>query len=137
MADQDLKIGIGALSRQTGCNVETIRYYEKIGLMNAPDRTEGGHREFGYAELKRLSFIRRGRGLGFSINKIRAFLALVDGGDLSCTEVKSITEEHLGDVRRKLADLKKLEGVLEIMVAQCSGNEVPDCPVIDALYDAA
>ena len=129
-------LGIGALSRLTGCNIETIRYYEKIGIMTTPGRTAGGHRQFETEQVKRLFLIVRCRQLGFSIGEIRTLLTLVDGGNPSCTEVKSVTEEHLSDVQQKITDLKKLESVLKKMVAECSGTEVPDCPIIDTLYAA-
>ncbi|MAF47042.1 MAG: helix-turn-helix domain-containing protein [Rhodospirillales bacterium] len=136
MANRQRALGIGALSQRTGCNIETIRYYEKIGLMN-PGRTAGGHRLFDHGQLKRLSFVMRCRRLGFSVGEIRTLLGLVDGGSLSCAEVKSVTEAHLGEVRQKIADLQSLEGVLAQMVSECSGTEVPDCPIIDTLYAAA
>ena len=137
MDEQTPMLGIGALSKQTGCNIETIRYYEKIHLLNAPARTEGGHRMFDHAQVKRLTFILRCRQLGFSIEEIRNLLGLVDGEDASCAEVKLVTELHLGDVRQKIHDLKNLEGVLALMVSECSGTEVPECPIIDTLYAAA
>ena len=130
-------LGIGALSKQTGCNIETIRYYEKIHLLNVPARTEGGPRMFDHAQVKRLTFILRCRQLGFSIGEIRNLLGLVDGDAASCAEVKSVTELHLGDVRQKIHDLKNLEGVLAQMVSECTGTEVPECPIIDTLYAAA
>ena len=128
---------IGTLSKATGCKVETIRYYEKIHLLNVPARTEGGHRMFDHAQVKRLTFILRCRQLGFSIGEIRNLLGLVDGDAASCAEVKSVTELHLGDVRQKIHDLKNLEGVLAQMVSECTGTEVPECPIIDTLYAAA
>ena len=134
MTSDTVRIGIGALSNRTGCNIETIRYYEKIGLMPMPERTSGGHRTYPSEQIKRLSFILRGRQLGFSIGEIRALLGVVDGGVLSCADVQSITEQHLRDVREKIADLRKLERTLATTVSQCSGTEVPECPVIDALY---
>jgi MerR family mercuric resistance operon transcriptional regulator len=137
MDEQTPSLSIGALSKQTGCNIETIRYYEKIDLMHSPARTEGGHRMFNHAQLKRLSFILRCRQLGFSIKEIRNLLGLVDGEGASCAEVKSVTEVHLGAVRQKISDLKNLEGVLAQMVSECAGTEVPDCPIIDTLYAAA
>jgi len=128
---------IGVLSRRTGCKVETIRYYERIGLLPAPSRSAGGHRLYGEDHLKRLTFIRRGRELGFSLDDIRGLLGLVDGGAYTCAEVKAVTLEHLGEVRRKLADLRRLERVLKGMAAECEGGAVPDCPVIDALFRAS
>ncbi|MEH6525699.1 MAG: helix-turn-helix domain-containing protein [Sneathiella sp.] len=129
-------LGIGALSQLTGCNIETIRYYEKIGVMTIADRTAGGHRQYENEQVKRLFLIVRCRQLGFSIDEIRTLLSLVDGGNPSCSEVKSVTEEHLSDVQQKIADLRKLEDVLKKMVAECSGTKVPDCPIIEALYAA-
>jgi MerR family transcriptional regulator, mercuric resistance operon regulatory protein len=124
---------IGTLSAETGVNIETIRYYEKIGLIPAPPRTEGRQRVYDGTHLKRLTFIRRSRELGFSLDEIRALLGLVRGGDLSCAKVKTMTEQHVTDIRRKVKDLKKLERVLTELAAKCRGNAVPDCPILDAL----
>ncbi len=132
-----MPLTIGILSRNTGCNIETIRYYERIGLLPAPPRSAGGHRLYGEAHLKRLTFIRRGRELGFTLDDIRGLLGLVDGGAYTCAEVKALTLDHLGEVRRKLADLRRLEKALEDMASECDGGAVPDCPVIDALFAAA
>ena len=128
---------IGTLSAATGVNIETIRYYEKIGLIPAPPRTEGRQRVYDGTHLKRLTFIRRSRELGFSLDEIRALLGLVRGGDLSCAEVKTMTEQHVTDIRRKVKDLKKLERVLTELTAKCRGNTVPDCPILDALSASA
>ena len=128
------RLSIGVLSKATGCNIETIRYYERIGLLPEPPRTEGGHRQYGEAELKRLTFVRRSRALGFTLDEIRGLLGLVDGGDYTCGEVKVITLDHLEEIRRKIADLARLEAVLRDMAAQCEGGTVPDCPVIEALF---
>jgi MerR family mercuric resistance operon transcriptional regulator len=128
---------IGALSRHTGCNIETIRYYERVGLLPAPPRSAGGHRIYGVDHLKRLTFIRRGRQLGFTLKDVRGLLALVDGGGHTCDEVQVLTLAHLGEVRRKIADLKVMEGVLGAMAAECEGGTVPACPVIEALFRGA
>ena len=125
---------IGVLSKRTGCNIETIRYYERIGVMPKPPRTEGGHRVYTEDHLKRLTFIRRSRELGFTLDQIRDLLGLVDGDGYSCDEVKAITVEHADEVRQKIADLKKLKRVLDDMVSQCDRGDIPDCPVIDALF---
>jgi len=124
----------GELARRTGCNLETIRYYEKIGLMPEPPRTAGGYRTYDRDQVKRLAFIRRSRELGFSLEEIRSLLSLVDGGDYSCGEVRDRTLGHAAEVRRKVADLRRLERTLREMAAQCSGDEVPDCPIIDVLW---
>ncbi len=126
----------GRVSAQAGVNIETVRYYERIGLLPAPPRSEGGHRIYSEELLRRLIFIRRSRELGFTLEEVRGLLALVDGGDYTCAEVKALTLDHLGEVRRKLADLERLEAVLDDMAASCDGGQVPDCPVIDALFEA-
>jgi MerR family transcriptional regulator, mercuric resistance operon regulatory protein len=121
------------LARRTGCNLETVRYYEKIGLLPEPPRTAAGYRAYSEGDVRRLRFILRGRELGFSIDEMRGFLALVDGGKETCAEVKTRTERHLADVRAKIADLKRIEKVLAATAAKCTGAEVPKCPVLDAL----
>jgi MerR family transcriptional regulator, mercuric resistance operon regulatory protein len=128
------KRGIGALSERTGCNVETIRYYERIRLMPIARRSEGGHRVYGDAEARRLGFIRRTRQLGFTLADVRTLLRMVDGGRHTCAQVKRITEHHLDDVRRKIADLRKIERVLGEMAARCDRGTVPQCAVIEAFF---
>ncbi len=128
------RLTIGTLSEQTGCNIETIRYYERIGLMPRAARSNGGHRLYGMDHMKRLGFIRRSRELGFTLDQVRTLLGLVDGRRYTCAQVKRITVEHLGDVHRKVADLRKIERVLKEMAAQCDGGAVPKCAVIDALF---
>lgn len=123
----------GELAQQTGCNLETIRYYEKIGMMPDPPRTASGYRVYDGTHVARLRFILRGRELGFSIEEIRGLLSLVDRGTQTCAEVQALTEQHLADVRAKIADLKRIEKVLADTAAQCSGEEVPECPVLEAL----
>ena len=122
----------GELAQQSGCNIETVRFYERLGLLPAPPRTAGGHRDYAPEHLRRLTFIRRSRALGFTLDEVRSLLALV-GGDWTCAEVRAMTIEHLADVRRKIADLEKLERVLEDMTAQCEGGALPECPIVDAL----
>lgn len=126
---------IGQMSSETGVNIETIRYYERIGLMPKPDRTAGGNRQYNHEQLKRLSFIKRCRELGFSIEEIRVLLEMVDREDFTCGEVHGLTVTHLTTVQRKLADLKRLEKVLKSMASECSKGDVPDCPIIDTLFD--
>lgn len=121
------------LAQRTGCNLETIRYYEKIGVMPDPPRTASGHRIYDDSHVARLRFILRARELGFAIEQIRGLLDLVDGGTQTCAEVKERTERHLADVRAKIADLRRIEKVLASTAAQCSGDEVPECPVLKAL----
>ena len=128
---------IGKLSASSGVNIETIRYYERIGILPAPPRSTGGHRLYDEQHLKRLCFVRRCRDLGFTLDDVRALLRLVDGGDFTCDEVKEMTLDHLGGVRRRIADLRTMERTLDDMAARCDGGEVPDCAIVDALFEAA
>jgi MerR family mercuric resistance operon transcriptional regulator len=125
--------GIGALSKRTGVHIETIRYYERVGMLPAPPRSSGGHRLYGADHLKRLGFIRRSRELGFALEEIRTLLRLVGGGDYTCAEVRGIALDHLAQVRAKIGDLQRMEETLAATVARCDGSEAPDCPIIDAL----
>lgn len=127
-------IGIGALSKKTGVNIETIRYYERIKIMPMPARTQGGRRLYDEAAIGRLGFIARSRQLGFSLKEIRDLLSLKDGHELTCAQVRRLTLDHASEVGRKINDLKKLKNVLEDMAAKCSGDRVPECPIIDGLF---
>lgn len=126
-------VPIGELSRRTGVNVETIRYYEKIRMLPAPPRTPSGRRVYGEAEARILAFIRRARALGFALDDVRALLRLSAPEKASCRDVRQIASHHLERVRAKIDDLAKLERVLARTIARCSGNKVPDCPVLDVL----
>lgn len=128
--------GIGVLSKQTGCNIETIRYYERIGLLPCPPRSAGGHRQFTPDIVTRLKFIRRARELGFTLGQVRELLNLADGGANTCTDVRRVTLDHAIEVRHKIDDLAKIERVLRRMASQCSGDAVPACPILDALFQS-
>jgi len=130
-------LSIGELSRLTGVNIETIRYYEKIKLLPKVPRTGSGHRIYGSAETRTLAFIRRARELGFSLDDIRGLLGLEGPGNASCAEVREIASVHLDSIRTKIADLKRLERVLASTIAKCTGDRVPDCPIIDLLTSPA
>jgi len=132
-----IRLTIGPLSDRAGCNIETIRYYERIGLMPRAARSDGGHRLYGEEHVKRLGFIRRSRELGFTLDQIRTLLRLVDGRRYTCAQVKRITVGHLDEIHRKLADLRTIERVLKGMAAECDGGAVPRCAVIDALFAQA
>jgi MerR family mercuric resistance operon transcriptional regulator len=135
VADHGIGSGLkrGDVARRTGCNLETIRYYEKIGLLLEPPRNANSYRIYDDTHIRRLRFILRGRELGFSIEDIRGLLSLVDGGTHSCANVKTMTEHHLTDVRTKIADLRRIETILAKTAAQCSGDEAPECPILEAL----
>jgi MerR family transcriptional regulator, mercuric resistance operon regulatory protein len=130
-------LSIGELSRRSGVNIETIRYYERIKMMPAPPRAASGRRIYGPAETRSLAFIRRSRELGFTLEEIRALLALsADDGNNSCAEVRQLAASHLADVRAKIADLRAMASVLSEAVRRCDAGELPGCPLIDALSAA-
>ena len=126
-------LSISHVSRQAGLQPSAIRYYERIGLMPKPPRSGGGHRVYGATHVKRLGFIRRARELGFSLDEVRDLLGLARGHSLTCADVKALTEQHIAGIKRKVTDLRRLERVLEQLAAQCHGNKVPDCPILEAL----
>lgn len=121
------------LARATGCNLETIRYYETACILPPPARTDAGHRSYGAADVQRLRFVLRARELGFSLDDIRGLLGLGDGALRSCAEVKERTEAHLAEVRAKIVDLQRIEAVLSETASQCTGASVPDCAVLSSL----
>ncbi|WP_027836184.1 MerR family transcriptional regulator [Maritalea myrionectae] len=125
---------IGTASTITAVNIETIRYYERIGLLPAPDRTPGGNRQYAKAHLKRIGFVKRARSLGFSIEQIRSLLTMTDQQALSCAQVSEMTADHLVQVREKIADLQKLEKTLADLNGQCRQNKSDVCPVIEDLF---
>lgn len=123
---------IGQISDQTGVNIETIRYYEKAGILPSPPRTAGGHRVYDDSSRDRLMFIRRCRELGFAIEDTRSLLDMADGG-FTCKQAHNLTIKHLDDVRSKIKDLKRMERVLKEMASKCEGEALPVCPIVDAL----
>ena len=127
-------IPIGGLSRRTGCNIETIRYYERIGLMPKPPR-RGRYRSYGSSDVGRLGFIRRSRELGFTLLEVRALLGLAGGGHASCAEARDVAASHLRDVRTRIADLRRMERVLADAVRACDAGSDTGCPLIDALFE--
>jgi len=124
---------IGDLSKATATKVETIRYYERIGLLAAPDRTSGNYRAYKKSDLDRLSFIRRARDLGFGLEQVRELLGLSDQKQRSCEAVDVIARDHLADVDRKLADLKALRRELDSIIRHCGCGTIAECRIIEAL----
>jgi len=124
---------IGQLARETGTKVETVRFYEKSGLLPAPARTGGNYRSYEGVHLNRLSFIRRARDLGFSLDQVRALLTLSDTRDQSCAAVDTIAKQHRAEVERKITDLRSLKKELDRMIHQCGHGVVADCRIIESL----
>ena len=122
---------IGKLAAETGVNIETIRYYERVGLLAVPPRTQGRHRVYDDHQAQRLTFIRRSRELGFSLDDIRTLLNLSDESQ-DCA-AKKVTLRHLNDVRGKIASLKRLERALKSMTEACKPGDQKSCPIFDAL----
>jgi DNA-binding transcriptional MerR regulator len=126
---------IGELSRRTGVKVPTIRYYEQMRLMKAPERSDGNQRRYGKPELERLAFIRHARDLGLAIDSIRELIDLSGHPDMPCADADRIAKEQLVSVRERIARLRKLESELERIANCCTGETVGDCYVIRALSD--
>lgn len=128
---------IGELSRRTGCNIATIRYYERIGLLPSPPRSASRYRLYDNGDVHRLMFVRRSRELGFALEQGRTLLALsADQGNDTCAEVRQLAAAHLTDVRSKIADLRVMERVLSDAVRRCDAGEPTGCPLIEALSGA-
>ncbi len=126
-------LSIGQLSRVAGVHIETIRYYERIGMLPTPPRTAAGRRVYGSDHARALTFVRRGRELGFTLEEIRALLELNRANPAPCAEVRKIAGLHLQSVRAKLADLAVLESILAQTVTRCEGNISAECAVLDML----
>src|SRR5262245_52552457 len=128
-------ITIGRLAEATSTKVQTIRYYESIGLLPPFTRTEGGHRLYDREDQKRLTFIRHARDLGFSIEAIRALLSITDNPETSCERADDIASRRLEEVEQRLKRLKALKKELKRMVEECGHGRVCDCRVIEVLSD--
>jgi MerR family mercuric resistance operon transcriptional regulator len=132
MTERDL-ISIGILSKRSGVNVETIRYYERIGLLPAPPRSASGYRVYSSAHAERLQFVRRARDLGLSLDGVRRLLSLADQKSSSCGKVRDLAAHHLADIRARIADLKRMEHALSRLVKACARGKLPNCPLLEAL----
>ncbi len=128
-------IAIGKLAGLASTKVQTIRYYEDIGLIRPFTRSEGGHRLYGPEDVKRLKFVRHARELGFGIEEIRELLKLSDNPDTSCSAADAIARSHLEQVELRLEKLRTLRKELKRMVEECSHGRVGHCRVIEVLSD--
>ncbi|MFH1346371.1 MAG: helix-turn-helix domain-containing protein [Pseudomonadota bacterium] len=127
------ELSIGRVAAETGSNIQTIRYYEQIGLLSPPDRTVGGQRRYSEDHVQRLAFIRNARELGFSVEAIERMLELASNPGRPCKEVIMVAEEQLAAVRSRLSRLRALEKELKHLIASCSGARMEDCRILDAL----
>lgn len=126
---------IGALSKATNVKVTTIRYYEGIGLLAEPERTESGRRVYGKETFERLRFIRHARDLGFDIDAIRELTELQSSEEQDCSHVDQIARRHLTDVRNRIGQLRSLETELKRMLQQCRGGKIEQCAILESLAD--
>lgn len=129
------ELTIGRLAAATGVKVETIRYYERAGLIAPPARTTGNYRAYAKGDLDRLRFIRRTRDLGFTLEEVRAMLDLAAQRDRSCETVDAIATKHLDEVDRKIADLQGLRRELSAIIYSCAGGTVGECRILEAFGD--
>jgi MerR family mercuric resistance operon transcriptional regulator len=128
----------GKLATRTGCNIETIRYYEAIGLLSAPARTAAGYRSYDDEHLRRLNFIQRAKTLGFASDKIKELVELTDpGGNHIRGDVKFLTEAHIDEIASKIRDLQKIKRRLSQISSFCDGSEqsAGTCPILETLFD--
>ena len=128
-------LSIGTLAKRTGTKVQTIRYYEQIGLMPEPGRSEGGQRRYGAAELDRLAFVRHSRQLGFSLKAIRELLDLSDNPEKSCAQVDEVAQKQLREVGARIARLEALRVELQRMISECRSDRVANCRILEVLRD--
>ncbi len=128
---------IGELARLTGTSAETIRYYEKEGLLPPPARTGANYRSYGLEHRQRLTFIRRARDLGFRLGAVRELLALADDRSQPCAAVDAIAGVHLREINSKIADLQKMQGELQRLVGSCDHGTVGHCRIIETLDPTA
>mgnify|MGYP000205067286 CR=1 FL=1 len=133
--DGPKRLAIGDLARRTGTKVNTIRFYEDIGLLPRPIRTASGRRSYDVADVRRLSFIRHGRGLGFAVEEIRSLLALSDQPERDCAEAAAIARRHLADIESRIARLATLRDALTSVATSCDGGRIADCRVIEAIAE--
>lgn len=134
MCSQTRELTRGRIAKEAGVNIETIRFFERIGLMPNPLRTASGYRIYRNDDLKRLKFIRRTKELGFSNQEIKGLLQMVDG-TYACDDVKDIALNNVEIIQKKISDLDKMKDALTNMASECSGGRSPDCAIIDRLFD--
>lgn len=126
---------IGRVAKATGCKVQTIRYYEQIGLIPAPDRSVGNQRIYVGSHVDRLHFVKHARELGFSLAAIRELLSLSDDPNQPCAAADIIARDQLAQVEQRISRLESLKTELERMIKQCSGGRIEDCRIIEVLSD--
>lgn len=130
-----MRMKISNAAAASGCHLETIRYYERIGLLTAPVRTASGYRVYSPADVERLRFVTRGRDLGFSLDEIRSLLRLAQDQGMVCDEVDQLARQHLTDIRKRIADLQRMAQELERTIGTCGGGQRGECTILDTLRE--
>jgi MerR family mercuric resistance operon transcriptional regulator len=125
---------IGEAAAASGCHLETVRYYERIGLLPKPARTDSGYRSYSEDDVRRLRFVTRGRELGFSLEEIRGLLQLSTDSTLSCSEVDQLARTHLAEIEMRVAELQQMAHELRRTIATCRGGQRAACAILDALW---
>ena len=132
-----MRMKIGEAASASGCHLETIRYYERIGLMPSPGRTGSGYRDYSQIDVERLRFVTRGRDLGFSLEEIRSLLRLAQDPAMPCSEVDRLARQHLCDIQVRIEDLQRMASELERTIGSCRGGERGQCTILDTLRQPA
>ncbi len=125
---------IGEVAKLVGLGSETVRYYEKEGIVPKAERAQNGYRLYDETHVRRLRFVKRSRELGFSLDKVRSLLEIADSTNMTCKSVKKVAEGHLAEVQKNIRDLQKMEKALSGMVQPCAGDGTKDCPILDILF---
>lgn len=128
-----MSLTIGEVAQLSGLPAKTIRYYESVGLVPSPQRGRNGYRLYAEADVRTLRFVRHARGLGFTLEEVRALLGLWQDRGRPSREVKELAEQRIADIDARIAELERLRGELGRLVASCHGDHRPDCPILDAL----
>ena len=126
-------MNIGEAARSSGVPAKTIRYYESIGLIPAASRSESGYRSFGRIDIDTLRFVQRARSLGFSVKDVARLLDLWRDRSRASSDVKALATEHVGEIDRKIAELRSMRDTLQHLAEQCHGDHRPDCPILDGI----
>lgn len=124
---------IGQVAQEVGVNIETIRYYERLGLLSKPSRTKSGYRIFSTEAIQRIRFIRRSQNLGFTLTEIHKLLTLTDNENYSCWEVQQFTSQKLEEIERKIQDLQNIKNGLQDLLSRCGEDSMNICPIIERL----
>ena len=127
---------IGEVAAASGCHFETIRYYERIGLLPAPGRTASGYRTYTGKDVDRVRFITRGRDLGFSLDEIRSLLRLTEDSELSCEQVDALARHHLAEIQARQKELRRIARELERTIAGCAGGRRGACAILGVLQQS-